>query len=142
MSPLPKNLEQVGLASETFTLTLNRQVRPGPISSLTCKFSYIWDFPRNMGHATLVSVDDGSDINLWMFPLGINNQLDFMNSDHNTVILPSGKTIVLYRVILDLVPGRERAAAIMIGETGDEILATQSWDENGEGHTAVVQDGR
>jgi len=72
MAPLPTTLQHVGLASETFTLTLNKQLKPGPITTLTCKFSYIWDFPRNIGHATLVNVNNGSDdVNLWMSPLGV-----------------------------------------------------------------------
>jgi len=142
MAPLPTTLQHVGLASETFTLTLNKQLKPGPITTLTCKFSYIRDFPRNIGHATLVNVNNGSDdVNLWMSPFGVKDQLDFMNSEHNRVTLPSGETTVLYRVILDLVPGKERAAAVMLGENGDDILATESRDESGKGQAAVVKGG-
>ncbi|KAK3330718.1 hypothetical protein B0H66DRAFT_635718 [Apodospora peruviana] len=130
--------QRLGLASETFPLTLDKQVKPGLTDSLACRFSYIWDFPRNMGHATLISVD-GVELDLIMNPLGIAKQLDFMNTDKTPVNLPFGK-IIIERVILDLVDSERRAAVRFMGEHGElEILATQNWDEESEANAAFVK---
>ena len=132
--------QPLGLASETFTLTLDKVIKSGPsqiplITKAICKFSYIWDFPRQIGSAELLTID-GVDVELRMFPLGIVGQLDFMNTDRTTVRLPGGRTITLDRVILDLFSPTIRKAAIMI-EEGEEILATQNWEADVEATVAM-----
>lgn len=119
--------QAIGLAHETFYLILDKQVQPGPVTKLTCKFSYIWDFPRNMGQATLIDVE-GDEVNVAMFPLGISGVLDFMNSDKTPIKTQDGQSFTMYRVVLDLGPNGERKASMMIGEDGSEILATSNWD--------------
>ena len=42
--------------------------------------------------------------------------------------LKDGKTIILNRIILDLVKG-ERKAAIMLGPKGESIIATENFGE-------------
>jgi len=133
--------QPLGLASETFTLTLDKVIKSGPsqiplITKAICKFSYIWDFPRQIGSAELLTID-GVDVELRMFPLGIVGQLDFMNTDRTTVRLPDGRTIILFRVILDLLSSTVRKAALMIGGEGEEILATQNWEDDEEATVAM-----
>lgn len=133
--------QNLGLASETFTLLLDKIISGGPSPSLskaTCKFSYIWDYPRNMGHATLLTID-GVDVNLNMFPLGIAGCLDFMNTDLTQVRLPDGGTITLFRVILDLKAPDVRMAALMIGNQGQEVLATSNWSDSAQDTVTLSQ---
>ncbi len=122
---------KLGLASETFSLLLDKVVSgPPTLKEARCRFSYIWDFPRNMGHATLLSIDE-VEVNLNMFPLGIEGWLDFMNTDLTQVELLDEQNITLFRVILDLKAPDIRKAALMIGKDGQEILATQNWSDDG-----------
>lgn len=140
---MPHDLQgnQVGLAYETFTLLLNKQAPPGDgeVKQLICKFSYIWDFPRNMGHGTLQTVD-GVEVNANMAPLGIENQLDFMTTAAFEVYIPLYGTKTISRAVLDLVAGERKAGVIIKGPQGDEILTTQNWPEEGE-HAKLLKEG-
>lgn len=119
-----------GLAHETFTLTLDKVLQngtcPQKAKNASCVFTYIWDFPRNMGLAHLISID-GTDVNITLHPLGITGMLAFMSDMKPTTYNIGGQNVVIYRVILDLPTGGERQAGIMWNENGSCITTTNNW---------------
>jgi hypothetical protein len=126
--------QKVGLAHEKFSLTLDKVIEHSGTdpTSLTCEFSYIYDFPRNLGYANLLAVN-GAPLG-FMFNLGIAGQKSFMCTNLNNLDIISELTspalnIYIYRTVMTLKNG-ERMAMIMLGEKGDTILATQNWPED------------
>ncbi|KZP25529.1 hypothetical protein FIBSPDRAFT_950233 [Athelia psychrophila] len=128
--------ERVGLSNGNYTLTLDKVISGSPIvKQVVCDISYIWNWPRNTGSATLLTVD-GVKVDLPLFPEGIEGMLAFISDKPTEVKLPDGPTVVINRVVLELVGGNTQKAMMMLGEPGteittDEILATQNWELGG-----------
>lgn len=139
----------VGLAHESFTLTLDKIIHPPSDttqpstlpSSLECEFSYVWNFPRKTGSGYLLKV--GSvEMEIPLAPMGIKDEIDFMSTEPSTVRLKDGSEVVLERVVLDLKDGERMAAVVLVATGGgngveggkqEEILATQNWREDAVG---------
>ncbi|KAF7985159.1 hypothetical protein HWV62_7734 [Athelia sp. TMB] len=120
---------RVGTSGGKFTLTLDKVLSgPPDVKRLVCDFSYVWNWVTNMGTATLQSIDD-VQVDYPMFPMGIAGRLAFMASVEpgTEVKLPDGSTIIIYRVLFDLI-GNNQSAAMMLGEDGNEILVTENWN--------------
>ena len=123
--------KHVGLAHEKFTLTLDKVIQHSGTdpTSLTCEFSYIYDFSRNLDHANLLTVN-GAQLG-FMFNDGLSDQKSFMCTNLNDLTIFSdlsslSLTIYIYRTVLTL-KDEEKMAMIMLDEKGDTILATQNW---------------
>jgi len=124
---------RIGTSGGKFNLTLDKVLSgPPDVKKLVCDFSYVWNWVSNMGTATLLSID-GIQVDYPMFPMGIAGRLAFMASVEpgTEVKLPDGSTIIIYRVLFDLI-GKTQSAAMMLGEDGDEILVTENWGINNE----------
>lgn len=140
--------DRVGLASETFTLHLDKLIKysgQGPIS-VDLKFHYYWDFVRNMGLAQLLAGD--GDINppfpIEMNPAGIEHTLSFMGANWTQPAKFGDFEETVYRVwlIINLKTGK-RSASIMLGKEGDLIIATENDEDEVVGkvlaHTGTVE---
>lgn len=121
-----------------FSLVLSQTLKGKEVlKNPSCDFSVSWDFEKNMGLATLHSIN-GSAVNITLHPLGISGSLDFMSdmepttfsinaSNDNSIALIE---IVIYRVILDLDAKAENpSAAIMFGEKGNTIQTSNNFSE-------------
>lgn len=122
--------EAVGLSHETFTLTLDKLIAGASpvIANAKCEFTYIWDWPRNMGLAHLTSIN-GNAVNIVLHPLGISGSLDFMSDIPPTEFVINGQRVIIYRVILDMPMGGEKSAAIMFNEDGSVIQASSGFQD-------------
>jgi len=131
---------RVGTSGGKFTLTLDKVLRGTSdviIKKLVGEYSYVYNWVTNMGSATLETID-GTAVNFYMFPMGIEGRLAFMArlEPGTKVTLPDGSTIIIYRALFDLI-GNEASAAFMLGEEGDEILVTQNWEATEEETVAI-----
>lgn len=113
----------------SFGLTLSQTIKGTPvIENAHCEFSYQWDFEKNMGSATLVSINN-CELNIVLHPLGIEGYLDFMSDMKPTSYVINGQIVVLYRVILDInLTTGIKSAAIMFNEDGSCIEASESFN--------------
>jgi len=114
---------------DCFTLTLNKVTEGSPsVTSLTCQFSYTWDYDTNMGYADLQQVNDAL-VSVTLNPLGIMGYLDFM-SDGSVNATVSGVELSLDAVILDQANTTNRMAYLRFTENGAQsALATQNWSD-------------
>lgn len=116
-------------ADGQFTLTLDKVLAGSPNpASLVCTYTYTYDFYTLLGSANVVSIG-GTDVDFYMFPMGIEGRLAFMaNIEPGTEVnLSDGATVILYRALFDVV-GESATAAMMLGKDGDDILVTQNWN--------------
>lgn len=116
-------------SNDTFMVTLSKVLSGGSpvIKDAKCKFSYIWDFKKNMGLAQLVSINECA-VNITLHPLGIAGILAFMSDMPPTPVVINGQRVTLYRVILDIyLSDGARAAAVMFNEDGSCIETTENW---------------
>ena len=103
------------------------------LPNAVCQFKGHWDFSTNEGLAELVSVN-GTPVNIPLHPMGISGQLDFMSDMKPTSYTIQGKTVVIFRVILDfkqglLPPAGSVFAGIMFNEDGSCIETTQNLND-------------
>ncbi|KAJ6257468.1 hypothetical protein Dda_7253 [Drechslerella dactyloides] len=118
----------------TFNLTLSR-TQEGlcpDFLPIDVQFTYTWDFPRNMGQATVLSIGSNHTVNQDMFPIGISGALAFMARDQFPVTIegPKGREeIFAYRVLLNMDKStlEHKKAAIMLGTEGNTIITTENW---------------
>ncbi|KAK6336111.1 hypothetical protein TWF696_001679 [Orbilia brochopaga] len=118
----------------TFNLTLSKtyEGEAPAFLPIDVQFSYEWDFPRNMGHATVVAIGSNNTVNQDMFPMGISGILAFMARERFPVTIqgPAGQEeIFAYRVLLNMDKDtlETKKAAIMLGTEGDVIITTENW---------------
>ncbi|KAF3187670.1 hypothetical protein TWF106_006783 [Orbilia oligospora] len=122
-------------STQTFHLTLTKALEGNlpPFLPLDIQFAYDWNFAQNTGHATVLSIGSNNTVNQDMFPMGISKRLAFMARDKFDVAIdgPDGnkEEIFAYRVILnmDKETTETKTAAVMLGEEGDVIIATENW---------------
>ncbi|KAF3902737.1 hypothetical protein AA313_de0203073 [Arthrobotrys entomopaga] len=121
-------------ATATFGLTLSKAIEgtAPAFLPLDIKFSYNWDFPKNEGYATVLSIGSNNTVNQQMFPMGIGGKLAFMARERFDVTIKTeeGKEedVYAYRVILNMATDTVRKeAAVMVGTEGDVIIATENW---------------
>jgi hypothetical protein len=121
----------VGLAHETFTLTLDKvlkQTDPPHPTSLQCEFSYYYNFPRKQGAATLISVNGAR-----LGQMAQTGDLAFASADMNEVNIASGgaegEKLYISRTVLKL-GGGARYAAVVLGRDGGTVLATSNWPDD------------
>jgi len=124
--------------SGQFKLVLSNVLRGEEVlKDPCCEFSYHWDFEKNMGLATLVSMN-GTPMNITLHPLGIQGRLDFMSDIPPTKYTVNAECdnsvalieVVVYRVILDMNPETgEKEAAIMFKMDGSTIQTTANFSE-------------
>ncbi|KAK6505827.1 hypothetical protein TWF481_007718 [Arthrobotrys musiformis] len=122
-------------STQTFNLTLTKALEGNlpPYLPLNVQFSYDWNFATNTGHATVLSIGSNNTVNQSMFPMGISKRLAFMAQNRFDVTIdgPDGnkEEIFAYRVLLnmDKETTETKTAAIMLGEEGDVIVATENW---------------
>ncbi len=115
-------------SSDTFEVVLDKTMEGQPVlNNPKCTFSYRWDFSTNMGLAWLNSID-GSPVEIELHPTGLSGMLAFMSDMHPTAFMIDGKSIVLNRVILNIMlPSGEKRAGIMFNEDGSPIQITSNW---------------
>ncbi|KAK6335773.1 hypothetical protein TWF730_003149 [Orbilia blumenaviensis] len=121
--------------TQTFNLTLTKALEGAlpPYLPLNIQFSYDWNFAQNTGSATILSIGSNNTINQSMFPMGISKRLAFMARERFEVTIdgPEGsrEEVFAYRVILnmDKETAEQRTAALMLGQEGDVIVATENW---------------
>ncbi|TMM28663.1 hypothetical protein FDT66_13755 [Polaribacter aestuariivivens] len=127
------------MKSNQFSLVLSQTLKGKTVlEKPSCRFSVNWDFEKNMGLATLHSIN-GSEVNITLHPLGISGSLDFMsdikptsfsvnaNNDNSVALVE----VIIYRVILDLdEKGENPSVAIMFGKNGENIQTSQNFSEN------------
>ena len=114
----------------TFSLVLNRLLKGETfvIKNANCEFSYKWDFPKNMGLAELISINNCL-VNIILHPTGIAGKLDFMSDISPTAYVINGQRIIIYRVILDIDLSNDvRSAGIMFNADGSCIEVTENFD--------------
>ncbi|KAF3940050.1 hypothetical protein ABW19_dt0208657 [Dactylella cylindrospora] len=121
-------------SSDIFNLTLSKTIEGATPSylPLNVQFAYDWDFDRNMGSATVVSISN-NQTDKFMFTMGISGKLAFMAREQFNVTIESGEEIFAYRVLLnmDKETAQHKSAAMMIGQDGDIIVATENWGAAG-----------
>lgn len=135
-APAQTNEENIALPSDFSLEAVLSKLYKGSVAVLpdaVCQFKGHWDFSTNEGMAELVSVD-GTPVNIPLHPMGISGQLDFMSDMKPTPYTIQGKTVTIFRVILDLKPGllppaSSAFAAIMFNEDGSCIETTQNFDD-------------
>lgn len=117
-------------AEASFELVLSKTIQGEPaLPNAKCEFNYHWDFETNMGLALLRDIN-GAPVNITLHPLGIEGQLDFMSDIEPTPVNIDGKVVIIYRVILDIdLETGAREAAIMFGEHGESIEATENFQD-------------
>lgn len=100
------------------------------LPNAVCQFEGHWNYATNEGVAELVSVD-GTSVNIALHPMGISGKLDFMSDMPPTPYTIQGKTVVIFRVILDLKSTLQppASAAIMFNKDGSCIETTQNFDD-------------
>lgn len=120
-------------------LTLDQVVKGERVlENPSCHFTYDWDKETNTGIGQLHTIN-GSPVNIVLHPLGIKGELDFMSDltepTHYIVNASNDESIALIdvtinRVILDAdADGGKGAAAIMFGQHGENILASNGFME-------------
>ena len=122
-------------AEDTFELKLTKTI-PTELQAtnlqatnykFNCKFRYKWNFSTNMGLAYLLTIG-GTQVDFELHPMGIAGALDFMSDIPPTPVTIDGQEVIIYRVILDCSSdGTNRACAIMFGEKGSHIEASESF---------------
>jgi len=125
----------VGLADETFTFVLDDVLayKDDP-KSLTCTYTYDWNFVRSMGSARFDAQDDLSQtpLPIIMNPTSNQGMLSFMGADNDQPVkLPDGTDVIVYRVWLNF-KAVVRWASLILGEDGDTILPIQSCEDAGD----------
>lgn len=120
----------VGLAHGTYILSLDKTiVGTAETKTFLGQFTYTWDFVRKEGEASLDTIN-GTNIGITLHPEGLSDKLYFMSDMQPTeYLLGDGGTIIVYRVILQLIDGTG-AASVMEGKDGSTIVATENWSEN------------
>ncbi|MFD0862949.1 hypothetical protein ACFQ1M_12105 [Sungkyunkwania multivorans] len=122
----------------TFSVALTKQFKgTAVLENPVCEFSYIWNFEKNMGIATLNSIN-GTPLDITLHPLGIKGYLDFMSDMPPTKYEISAepgssialKEVTIYRVILDIdLETGARSAAIMFNEDGSSIQTSGNFED-------------
>ena len=120
---------KIGLAHGIISLVLDKVIKHegDTMTKVFLEFTYVWNFPRNMGLAGLLKFDN-IDHEVSMFPEGIKGALYFMTDGPSVVQLLGGE-VVIYRIVLKL-KDNQSSAMIMLGSDGGTILATQNWDDD------------
>ena len=123
----------VGLAHETFTLTLDKLLKQADQThptSLQCEFSYFYNFPRKQGSATLISVNG-----VRLGQMSQTGDLAFSSADMNEVNIASAgaeeEKVYISKSVLKL-GGGARYAAVVLGRDGGTVLATANWPDDME----------
>ncbi|KAK6533747.1 hypothetical protein TWF694_002678 [Orbilia ellipsospora] len=134
MPALSSNTVSSPPATATFGLSLSKAIEgtAPAFLPLDVKFSYNWDFSKNEGYATVLSIGSNHTVNQQMFPMGIGGKLAFMARERFDVMIKTkeGKEedVYAYRVILNMATNAvKKEAAIMVGTEGDVIIATENW---------------
>lgn len=128
------------MAQYSFTLSLNTVISSDgcTLANPCCEMSYYWDYKTNTGSAKLAAIN-GSRIGVTLYAAGIEGQLTFISDIHlalnfnvqNACEHPTGiAQALIYRVILTLDEnGENPSAALMLGENGSCILATENFTD-------------
>ncbi|EWC43755.1 hypothetical protein DRE_07373 [Drechslerella stenobrocha 248] len=121
-------------STDTFNLTLTKAVEGATPAflPLNIQFSYDWDFSRNMGSATVLGIGSNNTLKYTMFPMGVSGVLAFMARDQFPVTIQASEgkeELFAYRVLMNMnkVTAEDRKAAVMLGEEGNIVIATENW---------------
>ncbi|KAF3935003.1 hypothetical protein ABW20_dc0101646 [Dactylellina cionopaga] len=120
-------------STSTFSLTLTKAIEGAAPAflPLDVQFAYNWNFKKNTGFATVLSIGSNHTVNQTMFPMGISGKLAFMARERFSVTIAGQngtEDIFAYRVLLNMdKTAGNKEAAFMVGQEGDVIIATENW---------------
>lgn len=116
-------------SQDNFMIKLNKVVEGQCDKALLgtqLNMSYDYDFKRNMGMAKLDGVNE-TRLDIPLYPLGVSSEYDFMSDMAPKAVKINGKDEVLYRIIFGLQYSGKKSAAVMFGEDGNCILASNNY---------------